>query len=146
MNNKIKSLLIDSVQFGSLLILLLTGSLFSSNLISIIFQILALVLIILAVWKMRRNKFYRVPDVGKQERLIASGIYRYIRHPMYTSQILFAGTLLANHFSFFRLSIFVLLFMDFLFKIRYEENLLEKHFANYREYKKKSFRLIPFLY
>jgi protein-S-isoprenylcysteine O-methyltransferase Ste14 len=146
MNNKIKSLLIDSVQIGSLLILLLTGSLISSNLIVIIFQVFALVLIALAVWEMRRNKFYRVPDVGKQDRLIASGIYRYIRHPMYTSQILFAGTLLANYFSFFRLSVFVLLFVDFLFKMRYEENLLKEHFTNYQEYKKKSYRLIPFLY
>ena len=146
MNNKTKSLLIDFVQIGSLLALVLTGPLFSSNLLVIIFQVLALTLIILAVWEMRRNKFYRVPDIGRQDRLVTSGIYQYIRHPMYTSQILFAGTLLANYFSFFRLAVFCSLFVDFLFKIQYEEGLLMKYFSNYYEYMKKSSRLIPFLY
>ena len=116
MNNKTKSLLIDFVQIGSLLALVLTGPLFSSNLLVIIFQVLALTLIILAVWEMRRNKFYRVPDIGKQD------------------------------FSFFRLVAFILLFVDFIFKIQYEEGLLMKHFSDYLEYKKKSSRLIPFLY
>lgn len=146
MNNATKSLLIDSIQISSLLVLLLTGPLISSNLLIVIFQIAAFVLIILAIWEMRRNKFYRVPDVGKQDRLVTSGIYRYIRNPMYTSQILFAGTLLANYLSVFRLSIFVLLFVDFLLKIRYEESLLKKHFVDYQKYMKSSFRLIPFLY
>ena len=136
----------DFVQIGSLLFLVLTGPLFSSNPPIIIFQILALILVILAVWEMRRNKFYRVPDIGRQDRLVTSGIYQYIRHPMYTSQILFAGTLLANYFSFFRLVAFILLFVDFIFKIQYEEGLLMKYFSNYYEYMKKSSRLIPFLY
>jgi protein-S-isoprenylcysteine O-methyltransferase Ste14 len=146
MNSKTKSLLLDFVQIGSLLVLVLTGPLFSSNFLIIIFQILAFILIILAVWEMRRNKFYRVPDIGKQDRLVTSGIYHYIRHPMYTSQIVFAGTFLANYLSFFRLVVFILLFVDFLYKIRYEESLLEKHFTDYREYKKKSYRLVPFLF
>jgi protein-S-isoprenylcysteine O-methyltransferase Ste14 len=145
-NNKTKSLLMDIIQISSLLFFAFTGPMFSSNPLIVIFQISAFALIILAVWEMRRNKFYRVPDIGRQDRLVTGGIYRCIRHPMYTSQILFVGTLLVNYFSLFRLVVFILLFVNFLLKIRYEENLLMEHFSGYLEYRKKSYRLIPFLY
>ena len=85
MRNKTKSLLIDFLQISSLLILVLTGPLFSFSLFIIIFQILALALIIL-------------------------------------------------------------LSVNFILKIHYEENLLLWHFPSYLEYKKKSYRLIPFVY
>jgi protein-S-isoprenylcysteine O-methyltransferase Ste14 len=146
MKDKNKSILLDMVQIFSLLYFVISGPLLSYNPPVIFFQVIALALIFSAVWEMRRNKFYRVPDIGRQDQLVRSGIYRYIRHPMYTSQILFTGMLVMNYFTWVRLAVFLLLSVDFLYKIAYEEKLMMKHYPDYSEYKKKSSSLIPFLY
>ncbi len=60
---RIKSLLLDSIQLISLIFLAISGPLISSNLAVIFMQIAAIIILILAVWEMRHNKFYRVPDI-----------------------------------------------------------------------------------
>jgi protein-S-isoprenylcysteine O-methyltransferase Ste14 len=145
-NDKSKSLVLDILQVSSLIFFVLTGPLLPKNIFVLFFEANAIALILSAVWEMRRNKFYRVPDIGKQDSLVKSGIYKYIRHPMYTSQILLVGTLLVNYFALPRLLVFAVLFFDFLGKVKYEEKLLDKHFSEYADYQKKSFRLVPFIY
>ncbi len=65
MNNKIKSLVFDFFQVGSIIFILLTGSVIASNIILILYQILAILILFVAAWQMRRTKYYRVPDIGK---------------------------------------------------------------------------------
>ena len=146
MNDKVKSLLFDLLQVTSLLLLLFTGPVLTNNMVITSLQILSIMIVVSAVWEMRETKFYRVPDVGKQNSLVTGGIYRYIRHPMYSAQILLALSLVLNSFTFLRLFIFVILVTNFLFKIRYEENLLTKNFPQFSGYRRKTVRLIPFLY
>ena len=146
MDNKTKSLIFDFTQFSSIIFFVFTGPLISSNLIIWLFQLLSLFLILSAVWQMRRTKFYRVPDVGKQRELVTSGIYSYIRNPMYTSQILFLTSLLSIHFSLSRLIVLLIFTVNFLYKIKYEEELLKRHFPKFMEYLAKTARLLPYIY
>lgn len=41
---------------------------------------------------------------------------------------------------------FVVLLVDLLLKLRYEETLLIQRFPEYKEYIKNSYRLFPFIY
>ena len=93
MNNKIKSLIFDFFQVTSIIFILLTGSIIASNIVLIFLQMLAILILLEAAWEMRRTKYYRVPDIGKQSELVRSGIYKYIRNPMYLSQLFFCGIL-----------------------------------------------------
>ncbi|OGG12568.1 hypothetical protein A3D77_04475 [Candidatus Gottesmanbacteria bacterium RIFCSPHIGHO2_02_FULL_39_11] len=95
---------------------------------------------------MRRTKYYRVPDVGKPNELVKDVIYRYIRNPMYLSQMLFCGVLIINSFSIYRFGVYFLFVINFIFKIQYEEVLLNAHFKEFAAYRKTSWRLIPFIY
>lgn len=146
MNNKLKSLIFDFLQICSIVFIVLTGPVIASNPILIFFQIPAALVLFVAAWEMRRTKYYRVPDVGKQNELVRSGIYKFIRNPMYLAQLLFCGTLVINSFSIYRLLVYLLLTITFLFKIHYEEILLNTHFKEFAEYKKTSWKLIPFVY
>ncbi len=65
---------------------------------------------------------------------------------MYLSQLLFCGILIINSFSIYRLLVYFLFVTNFIFKIQYEEILLDTHFKEFAQYKKTSWKLIPFIY
>lgn len=146
MNGKNKSLVFDLFQIGSLIFFLLTGPLIASNGILVFIQILAILILIAAAWQMRKTKYYRVPDVGKQKELVKDGIYKYVRNPMYLSQLFYCGALLLSSFSIYRLTVYLIYLINFIYKIRYEENLLNNYFKDFAQYKKTSWRLIPYIY
>ena len=146
MYNKIKSLMFDLVQIGSIIFFLLTAPVIVSNSIVFFIQIMATFILLVSVWEMRRTKYYRVPDIGKPNELVQSGIYKYIRNPMYVAQLLFCGALLLHTFSLYRLIVYILFFINFVYKIQYEETLLRTYFKKFEAYKKTSWRLLPFIY
>ena len=146
MNNKIKSYIFDFVQIASLLLMLFTGPIIASNGVLVVFQMVAILILLVAAWQMRRTKYYRVPDTGPQNELVKNGIFTYVRNPMYLSQLLFCGTLLLNSFSMPRLLVYLIYITNFIFKIKYEEVLLDTHFKEFAHYKKTSWRLIPLIY
>lgn len=146
MNHKTQSYIFDFFQIFSDAFILLSGPIITTSPLVITIQVLALYIIVDAAWRMRRTKYYRVPDVGRQNELVTSGIYQYIRNPMYLSQLLFCGVLVIYAFSPIRLVVWVILLVNFLFKIRYEESLLSTHFPEFEAYKKRSWRLVPYIY
>ena len=78
-------------------------------------------------------------------KLIENGIYKFIRHPIYTGIILaFFGFALITD-SGYRLLISAVLFLLFYYKTLYEEKRLIEKFPDYSEYKSRSGRFFPFL-
>ena len=86
------------------------------------------------------------PQPKSDATLIRSGAYRVVRHPIYSGLILMAfGWALFVHGSLtllYTLALFVLLDA----KTRYEERWLVKKFDDYREYRRRVRRLLPFFY
>lgn len=79
-------------------------------------------------------------------RLVETGVFGLVRHPIYTGL-----TLLAVGWSLFSLSIAagvatIALFLFFDVKARREEQWLEEKFENYRDYKTRVRKLVPFIY
>ncbi len=69
--------------------------------------------------------------------LITSGIYRFIRHPMYYSLILISFGLFLTKLSFYHLCLTISLALIIKFKIILEEKYLNKKFKNYFIYTDK---------
>ncbi|MFX1507130.1 MAG: methyltransferase family protein [Promethearchaeota archaeon] len=86
--------------------------------------------------------------VREDHELITTGLYKYLRHPMYSGTLLgVIGFALVSQSIFISLITFILYFWIFNKRIIYEEQLLEKTFGEkYQKYKASSYRLIPFLY
>lgn len=84
--------------------------------------------------------------IKKDHHLIASGPFKFIRHPQYLSQFLLdtAGAVATLSFV---LAPLALIQIPFLFlRASLEDKLLEKHFGeNFRNYKKKSGMFFPFV-
>ena len=69
--------------------------------------------------------------------LITSGIYRFIRHPMYYSLILISFGFFITKLSFYHLCLTLSLALIIKFKIILEEKYLNKKFKNYFLYTDK---------
>ena len=69
--------------------------------------------------------------------LITSGIYRFIRHPMYYSLILISFGFFITKLSFYHLGLTLILALIIKFKIILEEKYLNKKFKNYFLYTDK---------
>ena len=70
-------------------------------------------------------------------KLITSGIYRFIRHPMYYSLILISFGVFIIKLSFYYLCLTISLTLVIKFKIILEEQYLYSKFKNYSIYKDK---------
>ena len=98
----------------------------------------------IAILQLRRN-LSPFPTPVSQGTLIQSGLYKNIRHPIYTGLLLFFFGYAISEVSFYRFSIALLLLLLFYFKSRYEEALLVEKFPDYRNYQKRSYRFFPYL-
>ena len=81
------------------------------------------------------------------KKIIKHGIYKHIRHPCYLAMLLYTlGTplIFSSRYGFL-ISLGVIPLV--LYRMKIEEDMLLKQFGNeYREFMKKSEKLIPFVY
>ncbi len=134
-------------QLSSAGLLLLTGPLLADYWIGLIVQLIGLSVGVWAIVLMKMsNKFNVPPEVRKGSKLVKQSIYKYIRHPMYTSVLLYFLPALIFYFSWWRMGYFGILLVTLILKINYEEKLLKAAFSDYVNYQKHSWHLIPFVY
>ena len=97
---------------------------------------------------LRENAYLsRTVEVQKDQKVIDTGLYGVIRHPMYTATILMflaAPLVLGSVISFLICLIYP---VTTAMRIGNEEKVLEEGLAGYKEYKKKvRYRLLPFIW
>jgi len=90
-----------------------------------------------------RNSLSVFPTPKDSAELIQSGIYKYIRHPIYTGILLFTFGFSIFSMSGFRSLIFLSLLILFKFKATYEEKLLQSKFVDYDQYKTTTGMFLP---
>ena len=86
------------------------------------------------------------PEPRTKGRFIRSGIFAFIRHPMYAGILTASATLVWQFFFWDRLICWVILAAIFLLKIEIEEHALRLKYPEYAEYQKSTDRLIPFVW
>ncbi len=141
-----KSKILVFLQFAIMGFFVLDGS-FQSKPILLIIQIIALIIALWGILVMQFGKFNIQPEVKENANLNKKGPYKIIRNPMYIGIILFFGAAVIGHFTFVRILLFFILTFVLLTKIEMEERFLEQKFgAEYIQYKKQTYRLIPFVF
>ena len=97
---------------------------------------------------MRENAWLsRTGEVQENQKVIDTGLYGIIRHPMYTSTILLFLAMPLVLGSWVSFAIMLLYPVVIVFRIRNEEQVLEAGLAGYREYKQRvRYRLLPFIW
>jgi protein-S-isoprenylcysteine O-methyltransferase Ste14 len=143
---EISSYVLVFVQFGCLAGLLYTGPLIAHKPLGKCIEIFSLLLVIWALVAMSKSKVSVFPDLKQGAILIAKGPYKFIRHPMYLALILFSLSVVIDKPYYFRILIGLLLILNLLIKIEFEEKILIKEFKEYGNYIKVTRKLLPFIY
>jgi len=103
-------------------------------------------LIILFVFK-QNSYASRIVEVSKNQKVISTGLYRIVRHPMYLGiLIMFLPTPIAlgSYWALIPLSVLPVIL---ILRILNEEKVLSNNLEGYYEYCQKTrFRLIPFIW
>jgi len=127
-----------------------TGRIYHWNTFFVIGSLLVftgLIIRVISILKLRQQFTYRVTKI-EDHQLIETGIYKTIRHPGYLGQlIIFSGTAvcLSNWLSILLMLIPVL--FGYLNRINVEERFMAEQLGQkYLDYRKRTKRLIPFVY
>lgn len=118
------------------------------TIVIIIASIIFLLAYIMYAEVLRENEYLsRTVEVSENQKVVDSGLYGLVRHPMYTSTIflfLSMPLVLDSIFSFIVMLIYPIII---IFRIRNEEKVLENELIGYKEYKEKvKYKLIPYLW
>jgi protein-S-isoprenylcysteine O-methyltransferase Ste14 len=107
---------------------------------------LAICLVGLAIiaWALRTmGKVMQVsPEPKAEGHLITGGVYRWLRHPMYTGMTLIVIGLAMRRPTPFTLLFGVALIVMLHFKSRYEERMLVVRYADYAAYRKGTWGIL----
>ena len=116
--------------------------------VTIIASVLFLVAYILYAEVIRENKYLsRTIEVQENQRVVDTGLYKIVRHPMYMATILLflmIPLILGSWISFI---IFLFYPVIIAFRIKNEEQILAEQLNGYKEYKQKvKYKIIPFIW
>ena len=118
------------------------------DIVVIIASILFLLSYLLYAEVLRENTYLlRTIEVEKDQKLVDTGLYGIVRHPMYAATIILflsMPLILGSIISF-------IIFLSYIFlivkRIKNEEEVLEKDLKGYKEYEQKvKYRLIPYIW
>lgn len=119
-----------------------------------IWQVTGLALIVGGLWirysamRTLASLFTYEVEIQAEHQLVETGLYRWVRHPGYLGQLLVflgIGLALANWISLLGLALPI--GVAFVHRISVEERALQQHFAGaYDVYRRRSWRLIPWVY
>ena len=118
------------------------------SIVVIIASVIFLLAYIMYAEVLRENEYLsRTVEVSENQKVVDSGLYGIVRHPMYTSTIflfLSMPLVLDSIFSFVVMLVYPIII---IFRIRNEEKVLENELIGYKEYKEKvKYKLIPYLW
>lgn len=107
-----------------------------------------LIATITALWIFTHNRvgnFNVVPEIREDAKLIVTGPYRFVRHPMYSSLILFIFGIVLWHFNWVNLLALSIMIIAVSLKAFKEERLWSYHHKDYSDYKSRTKMIIPFI-
>lgn len=112
------------------------------TILGIALLVLGIVISFISILQLNTNLSpFPTPVYGS--KLIDVGLYKYIRHPIYTGILCIMFGYGIYEASGYKLLVTLILWILFFFKSRYEEEKLAIRFPKYAEYKKRTGRFFP---
>ncbi len=97
---------------------------------------------------MKQNSYAsRIIEIQENQKVIDFGLYSFVRHPMYLSNILMYVSVPFVLGSFYAIIPMLMFTFVFYFRIQNEEKILKEGLEGYSDYMKRvKYRLIPFVW
>ena len=118
------------------------------KIVIIISSIIFLISYLLYGLVLKQNSYLlRTIKVEKKQKLVDSGFYSIVRHPMYSITIILFFMIPLILGSLISFIVFMMYPLIIIKRIENEEEVLEKDLKGYKEYKKKvRYRLVPYIW
>ena len=133
------------LQFGIIGLMVLFSKGFLSDFISIAIFIVGGLFGIWALTHNRLGNFHIQPKMRENAKLITTGIYGYIRHPMYFSVIVMMLAFVTSTPTTVEIVLFISLIVVLVLKAKREEKLWLNHNEEYEKYKEQTKLFIPYI-
>ncbi len=116
------------------------------SLIGFIFFVFGVIL--RAVGRLTLGRYYSYGlRTSSDQTLVTHGVYKYVRHPISLAAILYSLGIPLIFSSSYGFAIMLLMIPLILYRLGIEERMLIEKFGDeYRQYKRKTKKLIPFIY
>ncbi len=101
--------------------------------------------LVMAAFLQLNKNLTMLPTPVKNATLITTGVFKYMRHPIYTGIFLIALGYAMVEYNFDQLMIALMILLLFEIKSNYEEKKLTEHFPDYPVYKSKTNKFFPFI-
>lgn len=114
----------------------------------VLFAVIFLLAYLLYAEVLRENTYLsRIIEIQEGQKVIDTGVYGIVRHPMYSATLLLFLSMPLVLGSIYSFLIFLVYPLIIAKRIKGEEAYLERELDGYREYKKKvKYRLIPYIW
>jgi len=145
MNPKLVSTLAFAISVAALAVLVLTKSVLGREPIAIGLQVAALLFFLWARMTMGWRSFHATANPLESARLVTTGPYGLVRHPIYVSLWLFAWAGAADHLSALTVAMALVIAAGLLVRMILEEGLLRARFPEYADYARRTKRIVPFV-
>ena len=133
-----------AVLVGLILLLALTGNLFSRSPWAIAAQAVALGV---NLWARRSfpDGAFRIEAAPAGRGTIRRGPYAFVRHPMYASALLFIWAGILTHVKVWTVALGIADTVLIIARVVAEERLLRDGYADYKDYVRTTKALVPFI-
>ncbi len=138
--------LLVALQFGTIFTMILYAAAdFSFSLSGLVLLLAGIAVGLWAIALHPKDNFNIRPELKEACCLVTHGLYRYIRHPMYTSVMLMQLGVVLFRPSLAAWTMWAFLVLVLYLKAHREEKLWMKHDAAYTAYKKCTRYFIPYI-
>jgi protein-S-isoprenylcysteine O-methyltransferase Ste14 len=112
------------------------------SLIGDVLKGIGIVSILISAFSIRKSLTV-MPIPKEHGQLAINGLYKYVRHPMYTSVLIFSLGLALSSGEIYKYMLVIGLTLLFYYKSVYEEKFLIRKYAGYDKYAKNTPRFVP---
>ncbi len=129
----------------AIIVLGVTGNLFSASPVVVAAQVAAVALNVWARLSFQKGTF-RVTAAPSSGSIITRGPFRFVRHPMYSAALLFIWAGVASHSSALTLAIGIAVTALCIVRVIAEDRLLLAAYPGYLEYSRSTKALVPYVF
>jgi protein-S-isoprenylcysteine O-methyltransferase Ste14 len=139
-----KSIVAFALMVAGVAVIVFRNAIFATRPLTIAVQIAAALLMVYARVTFGRRSFHAAanPTAGG---LVTSGPYAVLRHPIYAAVLYFTWAAIADHPSWISVGGGALITAGALVRMRLEEQMLVVRYPEYREYMRRTRRVIPYV-